>query len=116
MEKREVKPRGFYLSKEHEKWSKDKTVMHYEGPWMQFYYPLIKIGVITVFFLFNYLLLGFWKSLGLSIFVILVYPYWVASVVPNTIVMPSMDGQTYVSNPKQIVNYMNCSMYDKRDI
>ena len=111
-----TKPRGFYLEKAHEKWSKDKTKYHYEGAWMGIYYPLIKMSLILAFFMAFKLFFSTLVCVFLCVLIVLTYPYWVASVVPNTIVMPSMDQQTYVSNQTQLVNYMNCSMYDKGDI
>lgn len=83
---------------------------------MNIYYPAIKLSLILVLFLSFKIFFSTIVSVLMCVFIILIYPYWVASVVPNTIVMPAMDQQTYVSNPKQLVNYMNCSMYDKPDI
>jgi hypothetical protein len=34
-------------------------------------------------------------------------------MIPNTVVMPAMDQQTFVSNSNSIVNFMSCSMYSK---
>lgn len=74
---------------------------------------MIKISIAICLFVIMQACFGkWWISTLIVIAVILLYPYWVASVVPNTIVMPSMDTITYVSNPKQLVNYMNCSTYD----
>lgn len=83
---------------------------------MGIYYPLVKLGLFLVTFLLFNLELSFRVSLFLTVIFALIYPYYVASVVPNTVVMPAMDQQTYVSNPNQLVNYMNCSMYDKEDV
>ena len=83
---------------------------------MGIYYPLIKMFLIFAFFLAFKIFFSNLISVFLCVLIVLAYPYWVASVVPNTIVMPSMDQQTYVSNQTQLVNYMNCSMYDKGDI
>ena len=75
--------------------------MHYEGEWMQIYYPVIKISFAVVFFAVMQMIFGRWLvSTIIVISMILLYPYWVASVVPNTTVMPAMDTITYVSNPK----------------
>ena len=37
------------------------------------------------------------------------YPYVVALILPNTIVMPAMDHQCYLSNDTSFVNYYNVS-------
>lgn len=90
--------------------------MHYEGPWMQVYYPLIKISLAIAIFAVMQIFFGKWWISALTVMAVtMLYPYWVASVVPNTIVMPAMDTITYVSNPNQLVNYMNCSTYDSPD-
>lgn len=34
---------------------------------------------------------------------------------PNTIEMPPMDHQTFISSEGVFVNYMNCTMYDEWD-
>jgi len=39
--------------------------------------------------------------------VTLSYQHVVAALVPNTVVMPAMDQQTYISTPKSVANYMN---------
>jgi len=39
------------------------------------------------------------------------YQHVLALLVPNTIVLAAMDHQTYISDPKSVVNYMNCSTY-----
>ena len=92
MNSSDVKPRGFYLSKAHLKWSKDTTTEHYEGPWMKFYYPLIKLSILSVV---GFLTLKITSSSLLAIcfciLLTLIYPYWISSVVPNTIVMPALD-------------------------
>ena len=44
------------------------------------------------------------------------YQHVIALIVPNTVVMPALDLQTFYSNPQQTVNYMNCSQYDGDDI
>ena len=83
---------------------------------MQIYYPVIKISFALVFFAVMQMIFGRWLVSTITVIsMILLYPYWVASVVPNTTVMPAMDTITYVSNPKQLVNYMNCSTYDSLD-
>ena len=51
--------------------------------------------------------------IGLYIFIVLIYPYVIAMMIPNTVVMPAMDQQTFVSNSNSIVNFMSCSMYSK---
>jgi hypothetical protein len=39
------------------------------------------------------------------------YQHIIALIIPNTIVLAPMDHQTYISDPKSYVNYMNCSTY-----
>lgn len=51
-------------------------------------------------------------ALFACVFVTLAYQRVVAFVLPNTIAMPSMDQQTFISTGKAHVNYMNCSTYD----
>lgn len=49
------------------------------------------------------------------VFVIFTYQRIVALLVPNTIVIPSMDQVTFMSTNKTHLNYMNNSQYDFHD-
>ena len=51
--------------------------------------------------------------IGLFIFIVLLYPYVIAMIISNTVVMPAMDQQTFLSNSSSNVNFMSCSMYSK---
>ena len=77
-------------------------------------WPLIK-SIILIYILVQ----GFVHTrsisvvIGLYVFIVLIYPYVIAMMIPNTVVMPAMDQQTFVSNSNSIVNFMSCSMYSK---
>ena len=57
----------------------------------------------------------YWISIIVCVLITAGYPYIIAKVVPNTIVMPAMDHQCFVSSPGVHANYMNIGMYDKWD-
>ena len=54
-------------------------------------------------------------SIVLCLAIVLVYQHVVAFIIPNTIVMPAMDLQTFYSNPQVHINYMNVTQYDHHD-
>ena len=87
------KPRGFFRDTSYKKWSKDTTKKHYEGPWMMYYWPLMKFLLLAIL---NYIMvtligLALSYSILLCILCTMMYPYIVATLVPNTIVIPTMD-------------------------
>ena len=77
-------------------------------------WPFIK-SIILLFILAQ----GFMRTqsiifvIGLFIFIVLLYPYVIAMMISNTVVMPAMDQQTFLSNSSSNVNFMSCSMYSK---
>lgn len=109
--RQELKPRGFY--KIHDKWSKDTTTEYFVGPMINYYWPAIKILCLIVLgcatqCYFNSLCL----SIGACLIMTYSFPFLVSKVIPNTIVMPPMDHQCFISSPNVIVNYMNCTKFD----
>lgn len=78
-----------------------------------FVWPAIKISVITVIAL---LTLAASSSLSLTLALCILitcsYQHLVALARPNTIVMPPMDLQCFISSPGIFANYMNITMYD----
>ena len=56
-----------------------------------------------------------WLTIIACVLVTYWYPKMVAKLVPNTIVMPPMDHQCFISSPGVFVNYMNITMYDEWD-
>ena len=53
-----------------------------------------------------------WLTVLICILVTYWYPQMVAKAVPNTIVMPPMDHQCFISSSGVHVNYMNITLYD----
>ena len=103
------KTRGYYLDHSHEAWTKDTTNNHFEGN--QVGWTAAKILALLVIFSISRYILGLHMiyCIANGVVVTLLYKHVIATLIPSTIVMPAMDVQTYVSDPKSIVNYMNCS-------
>lgn len=51
-----------------------------------------------------------------SLIVILSYQYLIAMMLPNTIVIPALDRQTFCGPPEVINNIFNVSFFDNEDI
>lgn len=105
-----TKPRGFY--KESCEWTKDHSVAHFQGFKNKVVYPVIKICLLVCFYFAFRLYFSVKLSVLLCLCVIAFYQDFVAMVVPNTIRMPAMDHQCFLSNTKAHVNYANVSYND----
>merc|ERR1712166_1656824 len=74
---------------------------------------MIKFTTLIVIFLVskNVLALASGYCFLICIFLTMTYQHVVAAIVHNTIVLAPMDHQTFISDPKSFVHYMNCSTY-----
>ena len=94
------KPRNFYLDKAHLKWSKDKTKAYFESAEEKVIWPLIKIcGLALAFASSSALLESYLSAVVVCLGIAMTYQHVIALIVPNTIVMPALDLQTFYSNP-----------------
>lgn len=111
-----IKTRGYYEDKSYLKWSKDKTDEYFGSTEEKYLWPFAKLMMIaTVFAVVQGLSGSLSMTLGLCLFVIIAHQHVIALVVPNTIVMPAMDLQTFMSDKYSNVNYINCQQYDSID-
>jgi len=104
------RPKGFYLIDK--SWSRDKSFAYYQGFKLKVMWPVVKSVLIVSL----YFLLANWLeplASGLVSFLsIVLYPRIIALVVPNTVAVPAMDQQCFLSNTKSHCNYVNCSLQD----
>lgn len=97
---RQRKPRDFYLDKAHLKWSKDKTKEYFESAEEKYIWPLIKIcGLALAFATSSVLLQSYLSAVVVCLGIAMTYQHVIALMVPNTVVMPALDLQTFYSNP-----------------
>jgi hypothetical protein len=108
-----LKPRGFYL--QDTKWSKDKDVAYFQGTNLKVVWPCVKIFSLLAIFAMLKIALGLstLHSVGICFCIIMFYQDVVCLILPNTIKMPAMDQQCFLSSTKAHVNYMNVSVQDK---
>ena len=80
-----------------------------DGTWNRIIWPLVKLTLLVIIYYVSSQIMGIeWKySLLICILVTIGYPHVVALFIPNTIVMPPMDHQCFLSNDGQNVNYYN---------
>lgn len=109
-----MKPRGFF--KNEYLWTNDTATEYYEGARLKIYWPLFKLCIVLciLFSLYTMMGLGIYQSLLICLMVTSFYQDIVAMIVPNTIRIPPMDQQTFLSGPNTISNVANCSMQDKK--
>ena len=91
--KKYSRPRGHYLDRTPEEWSKDTTKAHFEGTWNRFVWPTIKFLTLVIIFLAskNVLMLSAGYCFLICMLVTMTYQHVVAAIVPNTIVLAPMD-------------------------
>ena len=106
------KPRGFFQDLSFKKWAKDTSLGYYDTFELKIMWPAIKsIALISIYYFWIWLTC--WHMAMMScVFSVFFYQRIIACFVPNTIVIPSMDCVTFMSNNKAHTNYMNQSQYD----
>ena len=110
----ELKERGFYTI--NYPWAKDKTTGYFAGFNMKIGWPVAKtIFIASIFYLIRtYLDLSTFYTSLICLLITGFYQDLVALIIPNTIRMPPMDQQTFLSRNQAVSNYINCSLQDKK--
>ena len=100
--------RGFYRDKSYKKWSRDHTTTYFEGTVDRVYWPIMKIIHLCVLYYVMWThTASVLASVVFCVLVVVSYQHVVAFILPNTIVMPAMDLQTFYSSPEVHINYIN---------